>query len=142
MKLIEIEKRKGANPYVPQVSMKQYHSVEFSVDGLYFLYQFKIQNLTESSMGVLIRENSEIIGLLKVGDVIKMKYYHKDSFIPAALMDTEIKYINKENRGRFQGHYLIGLALLDRVPMNIFAGIESVLSKKDDSRQKIGGHGN
>jgi hypothetical protein len=116
MKLIEIEEKKGINPHVVHTSTSQYHSVEFSVDGLYYLYQFKIQNLTESSIGVLIRENSEIMCLLKVGDIIKMKYYPKDFFIPAELLDTEIRYITKENQGRFRGHYLIGLALLAQAP--------------------------
>jgi hypothetical protein len=129
MKLIEIEEKKGLNPHLAHVSLKQYHSVEFSVDGLYFLYQFKIQSLSESSIGVLIRENSEIMGLLKVGDIIKMKYYPKDAFFPAELLDTEIQYITKEEQGRFQGHYLIGLALLAQAPLNTFTSIENFLSK-------------
>jgi hypothetical protein len=64
-----------------------------------------------SSMGVRIRENSEIMGALKVGDVIKMKYYPKDALSTIKLMDTEITHITKEDQGRFQGHYLIGLSL-------------------------------
>ena len=116
MELIEIEEKKGVDPHIVHASTMQYHSVEFSVDGLYCLYQFKIRHLTNSSIGVLVRENSEIIGLLKIGDIIKMKYYPKDSFLPAELLDTEIRYITKENQGRFQGHYLIGLALLALAP--------------------------
>ncbi len=116
MELIEIEEMKGVDPYVVHASTNPYHSVEFSVDGSYFVHQFKIRNLTKSSVGVLVRENSEIIGLLKVGDIIKMKYYPEDSFLPAELLDTEIRYITKENQGRFRGHYLIGLALLAHTP--------------------------
>ena len=111
MKMLEIGMTEGVTSSGERKSMEQYHSVEFSVEGLYFLYQFKLHNPTESSMGVRIRENSEIVGSLKVGDVIKMKYYPKDVLNPVKLMDTEIIHITKEEQGRFQGHYLIGLSL-------------------------------
>ncbi|MCF8144936.1 MAG: hypothetical protein K9N21_13555 [Deltaproteobacteria bacterium] len=112
MGLIEIEESKrGTGPYAPDLSTNKYYSVEFSVNGSFFVHQFKIRNLTTSSIGVLVNENSEIIDLLRVGDVIKMKYYPKDSFLPPDLMDTEIRHIKKERQGRFNGHYLIGLAI-------------------------------
>ena len=111
MKMLDIEMNEGVSPYVDPTSMNLYHSVEFSVNGLYFLYQVKIHNPTASSMGVRIRENSEIMGSLRVGDVIKMKYYPKDAFNPVKLMETVITHIEKENEGRFQGHYFIGLSL-------------------------------
>jgi len=111
MKMLDIEMNEGVSSHVDPASINRYHSVEFSVDGLYFLYQFKIHNPTASSMGVRIRENSEILGSLRVGDVIKMKYYPKDTFNPVKLMETIITCIEKENEGRFQGHYFIGLSL-------------------------------
>ena len=116
MELIEIEEKKGVGPHIVHVPAKQYHSVEFSVDGSYFVHQFKIRYLTKSSIGILARENSEIIGLLKIGDIVNMKYYPEESFLPPEMVDTEIQYITKENQGRFQGHYLIGLDLFDQAP--------------------------
>lgn len=112
MELIEVEESKGGiGPHAPDLFTKNYYSVEFSVNGSYFVHQFKLRNLTTSSIGVLANENSEIIGLLRVGDVVKMKYYPKDSFLPPELLDTEIRHITKERQGRFNGHYLIGLAI-------------------------------
>jgi len=112
MELIEIEEGNGGlGTYTPDLSTRKYYSVEFSVNGSYFAHQFKLRNLTTSSIGVLVNENSEIVDLLRVGDVVKMKYYPKDSFLPPDLLDTEILHITKERQGRFNGHYLIGLAI-------------------------------
>jgi len=109
MNFFEIEEKKRGTPHAADASAKKYYSVEFSVSGSLFLHQFKIRKLAASSIGVLVGKNSEIIDLLKVGDVIKMKYYPENAFLPADLMDTEIRSITKENQGRFNGHYIIGL---------------------------------
>lgn len=125
MKLHEYEaKREGFECHSAHVAATKYRSVEFSVQGSYFVHQFKVrdltqlstQNATQYSIGVVVKENSEVVDLLKVGDVIKMKYYPKDFFLPADLVDTEIRHITKEDQGRFSGHYLIGLAPVDEIP--------------------------
>ena len=105
MNFIEIEEKKRGTPHEADASAKKYYSVEFSVSGSYFLHQFKIRKLPASS-----------IDLLKVGDIITMKYYPENAFLPADLMDTEIRSITKENQGRFNGHYFIGLGPLDQPP--------------------------
>ncbi|MBW1802468.1 MAG: hypothetical protein JRJ85_17270 [Deltaproteobacteria bacterium] len=89
----------------------QYYSVEFSVEGLYYLHQFKLWHMAESSMCVLVREDSEILGFLNVGDIIKMKFYRMDNLPSTDLLDTEIRLITKEEQGRYKGHYIIGLAI-------------------------------
>ncbi len=93
-------------------SIQPYYSVEFSLQGVNYLHQLKIWNLAKSSMSVLVRKDSEIIGFLKVGDIIKMKDYRTDMFLPAELLDTEIRNITKEDEGRYKGHYIINLAIL------------------------------
>jgi hypothetical protein len=92
-------------------SFQQYRSVEFSIEGLEYLHQFPIWNSEPTSMFVLIREDSEVVGRLKVGDVMKMKYYTDDNVCPTKYMDTEIRHITKDDEGRFRGHYLVGLSI-------------------------------
>ena len=92
--------------------LDQYYSVEFSLQGMDYLHQFKLWHLAKSSMCVLVREDSEILGFLNVGDIIKMKYYRMDMFPSTELLDTEIRLITKEEHGRYKGHYIIGLAIL------------------------------
>ncbi|MCJ7595117.1 MAG: hypothetical protein MUO52_10150 [Desulfobacterales bacterium] len=89
----------------------QFQSVEFFIDGVECPHQFRIWKGEPASMFVLVKQNSEILGHLRVGDVMEMKYYTSDSFCPTRTMETEISHITREDEGRFQGHCLVGLAV-------------------------------
>ena len=94
-------------------SLDEYYSVELALEGLTYLHQFRIWIIPNGSMCVLVKENSEILGSLKVGDVVRMKYYTMDSLCPTRDLHTEIKHITKEEQGRFKGHYVVGLSILE-----------------------------
>jgi hypothetical protein len=89
---------------------ERYHCVEFSVEGLECTHQFRLWNLDPASAFVLVKQNSDLLERLRVGDVMRMKYYTKDSLPKTEYMDTAISHITKEDRGKFRGHCLIGLA--------------------------------
>ena len=92
-------------------TFQKYQSVEFSIKGLEYLHQFPIRNSEPASMFVLVKEDSEIVGRLKVGDVLKMKYYTDDTVCPTKYVDTEIRHITKDEEGRFKGHYRVVLGI-------------------------------
>ncbi len=89
-----------------------YCSVEFAVDGADHLRQFRLWNMEPEVMCVLIKETSEVVDCLKVGDTMKMKYYSEDALCPPQYLVTEIRQITKEEQGRFKGHYVVGLSIL------------------------------
>ena len=91
---------------------EQYHSVEFSLEGLNASYQFKIWNIASESNSVLVKEDSDILSRLKVGDTLNLKYYSSDSFCPTETIETAIRNIRKDEAGRFKGHYLVDLEIL------------------------------
>jgi len=87
-------------------------SVEFFIDGLNRIYQFKVWGNTLTSMFVLVREDSEIVNRIGVGEVYEMTYYSEDKSQPAKNLSTKIKYFDKIDQGRFKGHYLTGLSVV------------------------------
>jgi hypothetical protein len=95
----------------PRFPASQYYSVEFSINGLNMSYQFKIWNMASQSMCVLVREDSEILPRIKVGDILDMRYYTGSSSSPSEDLKTEIRHITKDD-GRFKGHYLVGLSIV------------------------------
>ena len=97
----------------PRRELDKYHSVEFKVQEQGHLYQFKIWNMSAKGMCLLVRDDSEILNDLAVGNVLDMKYYTTDFSLPAKALKTEIKHITKEDQGRFKGHVLVGLFILD-----------------------------
>jgi len=93
-------------------SVDQYYSVEFSFEGLDVIYQFKIWKTVSTVMSVLVKEDSSILPWLKVGDKLNMKYYSTDVVDPFEDLNTEIRYITKQDQGRLKGHYLVGIEIL------------------------------
>lgn len=96
----------------PRLPASQYYSVEFSINGLNLCYQFKIWNMASQSMCVLVREDSELLPRIRVGDILEMRYYTGSSTNPCEDLKTEIRHITRDEDGRFKGHYLVGLSIL------------------------------
>ncbi len=97
----------------PRTIIDRYYSVEFLIGDGSFVYQFKIWDISSKGICVVIREDSDVLRHLKVGDMVNMKYYMADSSKPGEYMKTEIRHITKDDKGRFKGHYLVGLLALD-----------------------------
>ena len=87
----------------------RYYSVQFTTEGLDSFYQFKLWNISPKGMCILVKEDSEVLNHLKVGDTIEMTYYLTDSPGTFEKIKTQIKHITKNEDGRFEGHYLVGL---------------------------------
>ncbi len=92
----------------------QYYSVEFKLDEVVPLYQFRLRNNETMALFVLIKEDSEILNRLKVGRVLKMKYYNTDISCPPEVLQTQISHIINDKEGRFSGHCMVGLSILSQ----------------------------
>ena len=91
----------------------RYYSVEFPVKGFDFQYQFKIRRVGSRPMCILVREDSNILKKLKVGNIMTMRYLPIDGACPCESFETAITDITKNGEGRFKGHYLVGLKITD-----------------------------
>ncbi|MBW2170740.1 MAG: PilZ domain-containing protein [Deltaproteobacteria bacterium] len=98
----------------PRVEIDKYYSVELFSPGTEFVYQFKIWNLSEHGLCVLVRNDSDLLKHLTVGSVLKMQYYPVDVTHKRVRLKTEIKHIAKQEEGRFAGHTLVGLLVLEK----------------------------
>ena len=94
-----------------------YHSVEFSIQGMELAYQFKIWNTFSTPMCVLVKEDSAILPSLKVGDTLNLKFYSNGTSHSAASLKTAIRHITRD-QGRFRGHYLVALEILEDPRLN------------------------
>ncbi len=97
-----------------RTKVDEYYSVEFSVPGAEFIYQFRIWNLSSQGLCVVVKEDSDVLKHLKVGEVLDTKYYPTDLSSPTEHLMTEIKHITKQKQGRFKGHALVGLLILEK----------------------------
>jgi hypothetical protein len=90
----------------------RYYSVQFTAEGLASVYQFKLWNISTKGMCILVKEESQVLKHLKVGDTLDMTYYLTDSQGAHEDLKTQIKHITQNKDGRFQGHYMVGLSIL------------------------------
>ena len=91
----------------------RYASVQISKQELETDYQFKIRNISQKGMCILVREDSHVMQHLHVGDILDMKFYPLNASDPVEDAKTEIIHILKDEQGRFKGHFLVGLAILE-----------------------------
>ena len=91
---------------------ERYYSVQFTTNGLASFYQFKLWNISAKGLCILVKEGSEVLNHLSVGDTIEMTYYMADGQGVQENFQTQIKHITKSDNGRFQGHFLVGLSIL------------------------------
>jgi len=95
----------------PRKQVDEYYSLQISIGGLEVPYQFKVWNKAAKSMCFLVRENSDILPRLKVGDTLNMKYYSTDLVYHSEYLQTLIRHVTKIDQGRLKGHYLVGLEI-------------------------------
>lgn len=116
MKSYVMENAPQENWLESNLPFEEFYSVEIPLDGLEFLHQFKIWNIDPETLFVVVKEESEILACLRVGDTIKMKYYIVNPASPPKYLPTKIKHITKEDQGRFKGHVVIGLDIQEEQP--------------------------
>lgn len=86
------------------------------VEGAEAVYQFRIWDLSPQGMCVLVKETSDLLKHLKVGQTWNMKFYRDDASKPADYLTTKIRHITKDESGRFKDNYLVGLSILGHPP--------------------------
>ena len=97
--------------FLQRLQRDKFYSVEFMVEGLPCLFQFKIWNTQSKQMFIMVKESSDILSRIKEGESFNMKYYSSVLEYPIELK-TKIDYLTKEKSGRFKNHYLVGLKIL------------------------------
>lgn len=101
-----LERRSEARKLVDE-----YYDIEFFMDGVDVTDQFRIWYMTPESMGLLVKENSNILRRLKVGETLNTKSYTLDLVSPSEYLVTAIRHITKKDQSRLRGHYLVRLEI-------------------------------
>ena len=95
-----------------RTAAERFYSVQFTTEGLASFYQFKLWNISSKGMCILVKEDSDVLNHINVGDMIEMTYYLTDSQGAYENLRTQIKHITQSEDGRFQGHFMVGLSIL------------------------------
>ena len=88
------------------------YSVEFSLPGIAFAFQFKLLDTSPRGFSILVNGKSRVLEELRVGDVLNMKVYKPDTrcAIPQGYLKAETKHITE----RPNGNYVLGFLVLQK----------------------------
>ncbi|HDZ91164.1 MAG TPA: hypothetical protein ENH37_10900 [Deltaproteobacteria bacterium] len=100
----------------PRRILDRFFSVEFSIDRVFPIHQFRVRDVSPTGLGILVNENSAVLTHLKVGDVIEVRFNPKSPSDPPESFRAEISHITRMKQGPYKGHYLVGILVLEGNP--------------------------
>jgi hypothetical protein len=98
---------------VGNINDPDYSCVEFHIQTMGAVYQSKIWKIPLKGLFFLVKEGSSVLNHLRTGDEIKARYTLINQRKPGDYVKTRIRYIIREQTGRFRGHYLVGLSMIE-----------------------------
>lgn len=113
MNIEQKHKNQSDARYEMRFSAKNNASVEFRPEKLEITYHFKLRDVSQCGMCILVKEDSAILNFIHVGDTFNMKYYPNQIASVPVVMKTEITHISKPLAGTFKNHMIVGLFILD-----------------------------
>ena len=107
----------GEHRSEPRKILQKFHSVQFSLGLVGPVYMFKLRDLSSQGMCILVRQDSAVLKVLRVGDEMNMEFFLPETRLPAEQLRTRICHITApEGHDRYQGHSRVGFSIVERRP--------------------------
>ena len=99
----------------PRVTKLSNHSAEFKIPGVP-VYQLKVRDLSANGAGIVARTDSKILNIIRIGQELDVKLIsHGESAGPSGHYRSRIEHISELQEGRFRGHMVIGISILNQI---------------------------
>jgi hypothetical protein len=79
------------------------------------IYQFRVTDVSSNGAGILIKEDSDFLNQIEVGQIVDADFISPDGTDPIGNNRAVIKHITKPNKGINEGHFLVGLSILEKI---------------------------
>jgi hypothetical protein len=89
----------------------KYYSVQFSLSKMHPAYLFKLRDISNNGLCILVKQDSTVFKQLQVGDVVDMEYNPKEFSGLTKLLKTQIT--SKNCYDLFKGHSLVELSIVE-----------------------------
>ena len=111
--LSEIKTKERRNE--PRSSNLRNYRVEIKLVGEP-IYQFRVTDVSTKGAGLLIKDDSLFLKLIKVDQIIDVNFISPKGSNPKGIYKAKIKHITKMDKGKNNGHILVGIHLLEHLP--------------------------
>jgi len=98
----------------PRIPASEGASVSFKPPGSAWEYHIKLRDFSASGLGLLVKDDSDLLTHLRVGDVFTVNY-HEDSIPMASVRQkkVQVRHISFPAAGKPENHRIIGLCFLE-----------------------------
>ena len=79
------------------------------------IYQFRVHDVSSDGAGILIKEDSKFLSMIEVGQIVDALFISPEGADPVGNYKVEIRHITKPTSGKHEGHYLLGLSILEKI---------------------------
>jgi hypothetical protein len=79
------------------------------------MYQLRVRDISEKGAGLLVKDDSEFLNLIEVGQVVEADFISPTGKMPAGLYKVEIRHITKHAKGKLRGHRLVGVSIIEKI---------------------------
>jgi hypothetical protein len=77
------------------------------------IYQFKVTDVSTKGAGLLINDNSAFLNMIEIGQILDLNFISPQGLKPTGMYKVEIRHITKMNKGRYNGHRLVVILILE-----------------------------
>ena len=79
------------------------------------IYQFRVSDVSIQGARLLIKEDSEFLNLIEVGQIVDADFISPTGKTPSGPYNVEIKHITKPAAGGHRGHRLVGGSIVEKL---------------------------
>jgi len=79
------------------------------------IYQFRVTDVGTKGAGMLIKEDSDFLSMIKVGQVVDVEFISPEGTSPSGNYKAAIKHITKLGKGKNDGHCVVGISILQKI---------------------------
>ena len=91
----------------------KFYSVQFSLDKKVPIYQFKLKDMSTFGLCIIIKQGSPILAKIHKNKKLDMTFCAADAPSETIQLKTKIAHITSDERGKYKGHVLMGLSIVD-----------------------------
>ena len=112
MKQLSVVHERNKQRLTSKRKLTSYYSVEFSFEDFEWIYQFKVWHTPSVYKCIIAKEDSYFLTQLRVGDIHNLKFNFENTTHLSVFKKTVIRFARKQEKGRYKGHYIVGLEIL------------------------------
>jgi hypothetical protein len=99
---------------IPRRTKLQNYRVEIQLVGQP-IYQFRVKDVSTKGAGILIKNDSGFLNLIKVGQIVNVDFISPEGTEPSGFHKSKIEHITEGNRAGIKGHLLVGILILEKI---------------------------